>query len=133
MKRCFIDSNILIYAFSCDELKSQKAQSIITDHHIVISTQVVNEFCNVLLKRSLMGVDRLKLLTQEFYNSFDVVIVNKLTITTALTVKQKYGYSYWDSVMIASALNTNTPIIYSEDMHHSHIIDNKLTIINPFI
>jgi predicted nucleic acid-binding protein len=40
--------------------------------------------------------------------------------------------SYWDSLIISSALESGCKILYTEDMHHNQIIEGKLKIINPF-
>jgi len=45
----------------------------------------------------------------------------------------KYQYSFWDSLMLASALENGCSVIYSEDMQHEQIIGKKLKIINPFV
>jgi len=50
----------------------------------------------------------------------------------ALALKDRYGYSYFDSLMLASALNGNCHIIYKEDMRDSQIIGDTLKIVNPF-
>ena len=46
--------------------------------------------------------------------------------------KEKYAYSYWDSLILASALENNCPIIYTEDMQSGQIIEDSLKIINPY-
>lgn len=56
-KTCFIDSNILIYSVTNEQNKSQIARCILADNRIVISTQVLNEFCNVTLKKRLMTIE----------------------------------------------------------------------------
>ena len=45
---------------------------------------------------------------------------------------EKYNFSYYDSIIVSTALENECNIVYSEDMQHSQIIENKLTIINPF-
>ncbi len=45
----------------------------------------------------------------------------------------RYGYSYWDSLIIATALQNDCSILYSEDMQHNQLIEGKLRIINPLI
>jgi predicted nucleic acid-binding protein len=42
-------------------------------------------------------------------------------------------FSFWDSMMIASALDNHCSVIYTEDLQHGQVIENKLKIINPFI
>jgi len=44
----------------------------------------------------------------------------------------KYQYRYWDSLVIATALLNGCDILYSEDLHEGQLIEDKLTIINPF-
>ena len=45
----------------------------------------------------------------------------------------KYGFSFWDSMIVAAALDNHCSILYSEDLHHEQIIEGKLQIVNPFI
>ena len=47
--------------------------------------------------------------------------------------KDKYSFSFYDSMIIAAALECDCKILYSEDMHHGKVIDRRLTIFNPFI
>lgn len=63
----------------------------------------------------------------------EVTIISIVTIRLAHKLKLKYYFSYWDSLVLATALQNHCDIIYSEDMQHQQIIDNKLTIVNPFI
>lgn len=131
-KSCFFDSNILIYAMSDDYPKNQIVQELLNTHHVVISTRVINEFCNVMIKKRYVDFDKLTYIISAFANDYDILTVDTKLAIHALNIKAKYHHSYWDSLMIACALQSNTPILYSEDMHHNHIIENKLTIINPF-
>jgi predicted nucleic acid-binding protein len=47
-------------------------------------------------------------------------------------IAAKYGFSFWDSMMVASALNNHCSVLYSEDLQHNQIIEDRLQIINPF-
>ena len=61
--------------------------------------------------------------------------VNELNINTykyAKQIRNNYKISFWDSLILASAFLNNCSVIYTEDMQHNLIIDNKLKIINPF-
>ncbi|MDO4224211.1 MAG: PIN domain-containing protein [Acinetobacter sp.] len=120
-KLYFIDSNILIYAVADDDYKRNIANNLLKSNHIVISTQVLNEFCNVILRKNILSYDDLLKAVKSFSKNFTVVNVDSDLIIYALNVKNRYHYSYWDSVMIASALNAGVPILYSEDMHHHHV------------
>jgi predicted nucleic acid-binding protein len=63
---------------------------------------------------------------------FEFVPVDESTIKKALQIKKTTRYSFWDSLVIASSLENNCSVLYSEDMQKGHLIDEKLTIINPF-
>ena len=54
------------------------------------------------------------------------------THTEALAIAEKYGYTVYDALIVASALEARCTILYSEDMQDGHVIDGKLTIRNPF-
>jgi predicted nucleic acid-binding protein len=55
------------------------------------------------------------------------------TIEKAIFIKGNYQLQWFDSLIIASALEANCTVLYSEDMHHNLIVENKLRILNPFL
>ena len=63
---------------------------------------------------------------------FSFAVITKSDIRLAMDIKKRYRLSYWDSLIIASALENNCSILYSEDMQHSQVIEDNLKIINPF-
>lgn len=129
---CFIDSNILIYALTDKGEKGKIASNLLRSHSIVISTQVLNEFCNVLLRKNLMTIDELKLVLPRLQQDFKIMLIDFNLVENTLNIKQRLNYSYWDSLIVATALASGVPTLYSEDMHHSQVIDGQLTIINLF-
>ncbi len=133
--KVFIDSNILIYAYSVDEPKKQKIVNTILNEHevIIISTQTINEFVNVTTKKKMLDTIQVSAVVNELFLQFLVVTIDQTIIQKALLLADKYRYSYFDCLMLASALIGNCSIIYSEDMHHLHMVENTLEIINPFI
>lgn len=58
--------------------------------------------------------------------------VEESTIKKALQIKKDSKYSYWDSLIIASALENNCAILYTEDMQDGQVVDDNLIITNPF-
>ncbi len=54
------------------------------------------------------------------------------TIQSAVKLRGQYLISFWDSLIVASAILENANIFYSEDMQDGLIINNILQIINPF-
>ena len=53
-------------------------------------------------------------------------------IRAAWALAERYGYSHFDSLIIATALATHCATLYSEDLQHRQVIDGRLTIIDPF-
>lgn len=130
----FLDSNILIYLYS--ETETEKAQQALVcaqANNAWISTQVLNEVSNVLRrKRKLPYTDVLRVI-QELRNNFFVHTVTPDTIEQALQLGERYGYSYFDSLMLASALEQGCDVLYSEDLQHGQKIADAFTIQNTFI
>jgi predicted nucleic acid-binding protein len=69
----------------------------------------------------------------EIKNICDLIIVDDDTIVSALGCHEKYGYSFYDSLMMASALESGCAYLLSEDMADGQIIEGNLTIKNIFI
>ena len=63
---------------------------------------------------------------------FDFVVITKKDIRKAMTIKGRYKYNYWDSLIIASALQNNCSVLYTEDLQDGQVIENALKIVNPF-
>ena len=106
--------------------------AIDTSRQVFVSTQVLQEFCNVVHKKfSALEID-LETSLSEIESIFSIHDNNIETVRKANAIKKKYGYSFYDSLIIAAALECSCKTLYSEDMHHGQIIENRLKIINPF-
>ncbi|MGB5596129.1 MAG: putative toxin-antitoxin system toxin component, PIN family [Crocosphaera sp.] len=136
--RCFIDSNIWLYALLSsegqeDQRKAILASNIIQTQKNVVSTQVINEVSVNLIKKNAIKEEQLSNLIQSFYQKYKVVEFNLNILLEASKLRQKYRVSFWDSLIIASALSGQANYLYSEDMQHGLIVAQKLEIINPFL
>lgn len=131
----FIDSNILLYAFSSTEPdKQQQAKQLLREERaFCISPQVINEVSVNLLKKMAFTEEEITLFVQSSYNRYTVTPLTEQTFTTASKLRQQYHLSYYDSVIVASALLASCDQLYSEDMQHSLQVNGQLTIINPFV
>jgi len=131
--KVFIDTNILVY-LATD--KTGKQEIIVNKFeectYSFISIQVLNEFSNTCFKKSLLRPDEIEFAIKEYTTMFNLAILNVDAIIGALKIKQKYGFSYYDCLIISTAIQNDCSILYTEDMLHLQRIDNKLTIINPF-
>ena len=129
----FIDTNIFVYAhFQDSDKKTNIASELLeTLPNLISSTQVLNEYYSVMLKKKI--ADNLIQDNIEIIISItDIQVIQIATIRLAHKLKLKYGFSYWDSLILASALEANCQLIYSEDMKHKQIIEGQVQIINPF-
>lgn len=131
--KVFLDTNILIYGYSQDEAdKQQRAIECVQSGEVWISTQVLNETINVFRRKFSLEYSQIRAVVAEFTEQFEIAIVSVTTIETALNLAERYRYSYFDSLIIASAIEVGCQILYSEDLQNGQQIDNQLTIINPF-
>jgi len=113
-------------------LKAQKLLgSFTTDDMVFISTQVFNEYYSALLKNKIENSDIQNSL-YSLVQMVNVASISKNTVFQSFEIKNRYSFSYWDSLILSSALENECSIIYSEDMHDGQLIDGVLRIVNPF-
>ncbi len=106
---------------------------LIDNNDIVLSTQVVNEVCANLLRKASYTEPEIQQTIENFQARYSIFIVTTDIIRQASVLRTSYRLSYWDSVVIATAMSAKCTIVYSEDMQNGQRIDNLLTIKNPFI
>ncbi len=56
-----------------------------------------------------------------------------LTVLKAIDLSKRLQFSYWDSLMLASALESGCNVFYTEDLQDGQYIDNQIVVINPFV
>ena len=78
-----------------------------------------------------MSLDKLGSYYDLFDDIFRIVPLTMDNSRNAIRIKAQYGLSFWDSLIIASALEAGCTILYSEDMQDGQIIEKSLTIKNP--
>ena len=132
--RIFFDSNIIIYVYSKDEHEKKLiAENLLLKNNCFVSTQVLQEISNVLRKKYKTEWKKIKEAIVEIENVATIKVNHQETIKEALSIAEKTKYSFYDSLIIASALEAECTILYSEDMQHNQLIEKKLRIINPFL
>ena len=127
----FFDTNILLYTVSND-LRKARAAEVLREGG-VISVQVLNEFTSVARRKLHHDWADLELAVARFHDVFDVIL--PLTATThgaALALARDHGFSFYDALIVASALEAGCDILWSEDMQHGRSVDG-LAIVNPFL
>ena len=130
---CFLDTNILIYAYSNTEIiKQEKTLMLLEQEPICLSTLVINEFLWVMNRKFHVHWDFLKHIIENLFFVYNVAVVSELTIKKAIDIASHYRFPYWDSLMLSSALELNCEILYTEDLQHGQLIEERLRIVNPF-
>jgi predicted nucleic acid-binding protein len=133
--KILLDTNLWVYLYAKDppERYSQVRQIVTTQFEdIVISTQILGELYNVLTRKNLTIIPEAKAIILEMVTTFPVLEIDTAKVLQALDISTRYQYSYWDSLVIATALLADCQTLYSEDMHHQQVIENKTQILNPF-
>ncbi|MBU4208649.1 MAG: PIN domain-containing protein [Proteobacteria bacterium] len=130
----FIDTNIWLYSFiqSQNREKTKIASAIIKECEIVISTQIVNEICVNLIKKADFSEGEIQNLIESLFKKYTVFELSQDILLSASKIRHNHNFSFWDSVVAASALDCDADCLISEDMQDGFKLENKLTIINPF-
>lgn len=131
-KRTFIDSNILLYLFTNEQVKKDIVSTFLLPQY-VISTQVVNENMSVCLKKLRLTKEQAFAHGKNLMDIFTVVNISSSTVKEAFTLSIKYNLSYWDSLIVSAALENKCQILLSEDMQHGFTIEGQLKVVNPFL
>jgi predicted nucleic acid-binding protein len=127
----FADTNIVVYAFGRDDAKVARAETILAGQPTV-SVQVVNEFLNVCRVKLGFDVEVRHRLAKELLDGCNVVAIDTRVVTKAMEIERQAGIAYWDSLIVAAALLAGCDTLYSEDLHHGHVFEGRLTVVNPF-
>lgn len=139
--KIFVDSNIWLYRLLYDtnsdaflyKIKREIAINLTNSPNIIISTQVITETCSVLKRKANFSDAQIFQIIEEFEEQCHIICLTSIEMKNACKLRKKYNFSYWDSLIISCALVSSVDVIYSEDMQHGLVIEEKLTIINPFL
>lgn len=135
----FLDTNIFVYSF--DESSAQKAKratelisGAITTRKGIVSYQVVQEFFNVALRqfKEPMRPDEADQYLVSVFRPLLVVHSSQSLYAEALQIFQRYRFHWYDSLIVAGALQSQCEILYSEDLQHGQRF-GSLEVRNPFI
>lgn len=127
----FLDSNVLVYAFTNDR-RAVVAQALLQRGPLV-SVQGLNEFANVARRKLGMDWQELREALAALRTLCPSVLDVDLAVhDEALRVAERYGVSFFDALVIAAALRADADTLWSEDMQDGMTIDRRLRIANPF-
>ncbi|MDD2758858.1 MAG: PIN domain-containing protein [Methylomonas sp.] len=132
MNANFVDTNVVIYCISDDQEKRGKALALLTTRP-VLSAQVLNETAHTMKRKLRFEPAEISAVLLRLIQECHVVPITADTTLSALNIAERYKFSIYDSLIIAAALDADCTTLYSEDMQHRQVIENQLTIVNPFL
>jgi predicted nucleic acid-binding protein len=128
----FFDTSVLFYLLSNDPLKADRVEQLLAERG-AISVQVLNEFAAVAMRKLRIPLGDVREILDTVRAVCTVEPVTLATHDRALAVLERYKFSFYDSLIIASALIVGAKVLYSEDLQHGQVIDRQLRVANPFL
>ncbi|MCQ8118088.1 PIN domain-containing protein [Methylomonas rosea] len=129
--KTFIDTNVLLYVFSGDSGKADRAEAILQTGGCV-SVQVLNEFTSVAKRKFNMSYPEIREALQVVKTVCQILPLTLEIHEQGLDIAERFGFSMYDSLIVAAALLAGCTTLYSEDLQHGQLIQDQLLIVNPF-
>jgi len=127
----FVDSNVLVYLASGDSGKADRAERVVAAGG-TISVQVLNEVANVARRKMGLPWAETRGFLAMIRELLSVVPITVEIHNAGLALAERYGFSLYDAMIVASAISTGCDTLWSEDMQHGMVIEGGLRIANPF-
>jgi predicted nucleic acid-binding protein len=135
--RIFVDSNIWLYALieeeDPDPRRAVANRLLSVSRQPWVSTQVIREVSVNLLKKAATPEPAIRRLISAWYADCHVIEATESQFLLASRLRESLALSYWDSLIVAAALEAGCVTLYTEDMQHGQVIDGCLTLVNPFV
>jgi predicted nucleic acid-binding protein len=135
----FLDTNIFVYSLDrTAPVKARIANQLIRQGAIsrigIVSYQVVQEFFNVALKRfsPAMTVAEAEQYLGIIFRPLLAVHSSQALYSEALRLRNRHHLSWYDSLIVAAAMEADCDVLYSEDLQHGKKFGD-LQITNPFL
>lgn len=129
--RPFLDTNVVLSLLSEDAAKADRAEALLAAGGAV-SVQVLNEAASVMTRKLKMSLDEIREVLAGVRHYCTVEPLTAEIHDEALDVMGRYGFSVYDSLIIAAAIRAGCDTLYSEDLQDGFRAGAALTIINPF-
>jgi predicted nucleic acid-binding protein len=127
----FLDSNVLVYAFTTDP-RAEAARALLR-RGCLISVQGLNEFANVARRKLRRPWPEIRDALAAIRLLCPIVLpLDAATHGAALDLAEQNGFAMFDALVVAAALRADADTLWSEDMQDGMIVNAKLRIANPF-
>jgi predicted nucleic acid-binding protein len=125
----FFDTNVLLYLITVDA-RAEKAETLLKAGGVV-SVQVLNEFASVASRKYKLTWPEVREALATIRAGCEVIPLTVEVHESGLAITEKYGFSFYDSLILAAAVQAKCRTVYSEDMQNSQVVQG-VTIRNPF-
>lgn len=127
----FFDTNLLLYLFSSSPEKADTVETLLSEGG-TISVQVLNEFAAVARRKLQMTFAEISETVDTLTQTLKVVPLTLDVHRRGLQLAERYGYSVYDAMILAAALESGCKQLLTEDLQHQQRVESMLEIINPF-
>jgi len=134
--KVFIDTNVLLYLHDRRDPKKawQAGQWFgnLTDRQAAcVNMQVLNEASHVMLRKKWFDEPGTVYRIIDQFATLGDTLVSWPEVTLARLLQERLGYSWWDCLLLASAIELGCSHFLSEDLQDGQVIGD-LTIVDPF-
>lgn len=131
----FLDTNILVYSVDGkDPVKQGIARKILIEalvsREFLISAQVLNEFSNIALLKLKMSIQEVRRFI-EIFGQINVVSIDRSWTDKALSLKEKFGTQFFDSLLLVAAEENGCDTILTEDLNDGQMYGSVMAV-DPF-
>jgi len=130
MAKPFIDSNVVLYLFSSDTVKADRAESLLQSGGL-ISVQVLNEVASVCLRKLKMTWEDVDAVLETLKSTCEVLPVTLASHEKAVGLAKRFQISLYDANIVATAILCGADTLFSEDMQNGMSMES-VTVVNPF-
>lgn len=131
----FVDTNVWYYAITGgDSAFRSRADALLTSlPRPTINGQVLRELGRILLQKARCDEDTVRQVITDLFQTCLVAPDAESTFILAGQLRRAHTFSYWDSLIVAAALDAGCDTLYSEDMQHGQVVEGRLRLVNPFV
>lgn len=130
----FVDTNVLLYAFTAEDERAAKARTLLTERDLAFSTQVLQEFYVQATRASrpdrIGHADAAELV--EALTRFPIAHITTAIVLAAIEASARFQISYWDAAIIEAARALGCESVLSEDLSHGRDYSG-VRVENPFV
>ena len=126
----FFDTNVLLYLLSNDAAKADRAEALLAAGG-VLSVQVLNEFAAVASRKLGLAWPEIREVLGTVQSLCQVEPMTVATHERGLAIAERYGFSIYDSLIVAAALLGGCQVVWTDDLQDGQRIGDRLTVRNP--